>query len=183
MFDKSEGYSYLLKSKINVSEGDVQFKKHIYTFKSPKTNQTYILEVDEFEAFVLCAVKFSLKAHRDSSRRFSLKSGLQEAPSILTTCVNAMMHFYDQNPYRSFSFIGMSSEEEQNDPTKGKNSTKRFRLYSKIVAYLISDKKFHHYKYAKSSAYLLLNRDYAATQPNFLEQVETFFLKHYDLEV
>ncbi|MEO0044483.1 MAG: hypothetical protein RL329_3931 [Bacteroidota bacterium] len=41
MFDKSEGYSYLLKSKINVSEGDLQFKKHIYTFKSPKTNQTY----------------------------------------------------------------------------------------------------------------------------------------------
>jgi hypothetical protein len=183
MFDTSEGYAYLLKSKSNIIEGDLQFRKHIYTFKSPKTNQTYVLEVDEFEAFVLCAVKFSLKAHRNSSRRFSLKSGLQEAPSILTTCINVLMQLYDENPYRSFSFIGMSSEEEQTDPTKGKNNTKRFRLYCKIVAYLVSDKKFHHYRYAKSSAYLLLNRDYAATQPKLLEQIESFFLKHYDLVV
>jgi hypothetical protein len=112
-----------------------------------------------------------------------LKSGFQEAPSILTTCVNAMMHLYEQNPYRSFCFIGMSSEEEQIDPAKGKNNTKRFRLYSKIVAYLVSNKKFYHYQYAKSSAYLLLNRDYVATHPTLLEQIEAFFLKHYDLAI
>jgi hypothetical protein len=28
-----------------------------------------------------------------------------------------------------------------------------------------------------------LNRDYAATQPKLLEQIESFFLKHYDLVV
>jgi hypothetical protein len=179
MFSSSEGYPFRLKSKRDEIDGTLKFRRHTYTFKSPKTNQTYIIEVDEFEDFLLFAIKFYLKSHRDSPKRFTLTTGLKEAPSIITTCVNVMIDLYIQNPFCSFTFVGMPLESEQ----ENKDNTKRFRLYSKIMKFLFSDKKFHHYHYSKSSVYLLLNRDFATNQPNLLEQIETFFLKHYELNL
>jgi len=52
--------------------------KLLYTFKSPKSHQWYWVWVEVYERN-LYAVKFHLKAHRQSPDKYSLMTGLNEA--------------------------------------------------------------------------------------------------------
>ncbi len=101
-------------------------------------------------------------------------TGNNEAASLITTCLAIMWEFYKTNPYRSFGFIGMNSAGEET------YATKRFKLYSKVMARKFSPKEFKHLIYPKKSAYLMLNVHAAETNPRLLERIETFFDKHYD---
>lgn len=175
MFSSKEGYTYKAKNSRKECDGELCFRRHTFTFKSERSNQTYIVEVDEFDEFLLCIIKFYLKAHRLSNRKFQLMTKLQEAPSLITTCINIMFEFYHKNPYRSFGFIGMNSENEL------EQNTRRFQVYRKVMERAFSPSDFFHFTHIPKSAYLLLNRHYAENNLELLGRIEAFFNKHYDL--
>jgi hypothetical protein len=175
MFSNVDGYPFIFKNKKNECDGSMMFVRHTYTFRSTKSNQTYIIEVDEFEDFLLFIIKFHLKAHRLSNDKFKLHTKLQEAPSCISTCINLMDLLYKENHFRSFAFIGANSEGEKSE------NTKRFRLYKRVMEAVFSPATFKHFQHPKSSAYLLLNKIYADNNPTIREEIEVFFLKHYNL--
>ncbi len=173
MFDISTSYQYHSCGKKQAYDGDVPFLRHTLAFRSTRSKQQYLVEVDEFEDFNLFFIKFYLKNHRLSKKRFSLHSGLNEAPHCIATCLKIMLEFYEKNPYRSFGFIGAASESE------AKNNTKRFQLYSRVMAARFSDIHFQHYQHKPSSVYLLLNRDYLENHPNLQQEITEYFTKNY----
>ena len=52
--------------------------KELYSFKSPKSNQTYWVWIEVYKHHFY-AVKFHLKAHRDSDKKYNVMTGLNEA--------------------------------------------------------------------------------------------------------
>lgn len=175
MFSSNEGYAFTNKGSRKEQNGAVSFVKHIYTFTSKKSNQTYIIEVDEFQEFLLFAIKFYLKAHRHSDFKFNHCTNLQEAPSCISTCINVMLALHDKNPYHSFAFIGAASANEP------KHNTKRFRLYKKVMGAVFSPVHFKHFQHFASSTYLMLNKLNMTSDIALREKIESFFLAHYDL--
>lgn len=153
-------------------DGGLYFRRHTFSFKS-KSNHTYLVEVDEFDEFLLCIVKFYLKAHRLSKRRFQLLTALHEPIGLITTCLNIIMGFYDKNPCYSFGFVGMNSEKEQ------EAETKRFNVYRKVMGRVFSPVKFIHIQYKPKSAYLLINRNHAENTPSLINDIERQFNKYY----
>lgn len=172
MFSQDEGYKFVLKGSKKECDGEVCFRRHTFSFKSKK-NHTYIAEVDEFDDFSLCIIKFHLKAHRFSNKKFQLLTRFNEPVGLITTCINIMMSFYDKNPYFSFGFIGMNSENES------ERETKRFQVYQKVMKRVFSPVKFLHFEHKPKSAYLLLNRDSVEINPTLIHDIENFFNKHY----
>ena len=75
----------------------------------------------------------------------------------------------------SFGFIGASSINE--DSTY---CTKRYRVYSKIVATYFSDENFYHKENKNKSAYMLINNKTLANNPKLIEDIESFFNEQYD---
>jgi hypothetical protein len=151
MFGQAEAYPYVEVNRQMEFDGDSSFRRYTFHFKSRK-NHTYLVYIDEFQ----------------------LMTQNGEAASLITTCIAIMWEFYKANPYRSFGFIGMNSEGEAT------NTTKRFKLYSKVMARKFNPKEFKHLVYPKKSAYLMLNVHAAETNPKLLESIETFFDKHYE---
>jgi hypothetical protein len=173
MFGLHEAYPFVEVSRQLVRDGDLTFLRYIFHFRSRK-NHLYLVYVDEFEEYHLCIVKFFLKAHSLSEKKFQLMTGNDEAASLITTCIVIMWKFHKTNPYRSFGFIGMNSEGENTD------TTKRFRIYSKVMARKFSPVEFKHLIYPRKSAYLMLNIHAAETNPKLLNSIEVFFDKHYE---
>ena len=169
MFSANDGCPYIHKNSRAEKDGSMSFRRHTYTFKSPKSNQTYLVEVDEFSDFLLYVVKFYLKNHRLSKDKFRLQTRLNEASRCIGTCINIMVELHQKNPHRSFAFIGAASESENSD------NTKRFRLYKKIMEAVFSSATFKHFQHPKSSAYLMLNKLLAKTQPDLRQKIEDFF--------
>lgn len=60
MFSSNEGYTFTRKGSRMECDGDMYFRRHTFSFKG-RSNHTYIVEVDEFQDFLLCIVKFYLK--------------------------------------------------------------------------------------------------------------------------
>jgi hypothetical protein len=173
MFNQNETHTFVEVNRRMEYDGDVCFRRYTFHFKSRK-NHTYLAYLDEFEDYHLCIIKFFLKAHSLSEKKFQLLTGNNEAAGLITTCLAIMWQFYKENPYRPFGFIGMNSEGENTD------STKRFKLYSKVMARKFSPQEFRHLIYPKKSAYLMLNVHAAETNPALLDNIETFFDKHYE---
>ncbi len=171
MFGKDDGCAFKYKGKKECIDGKATFYKHTYSFKTQRNN-TYLVEVDEFEYFELCAVKFYLKAHRHSNRKYQLITKLNEMPSILSTCVNIMLERYQSNPLQSFGFIGMNNENEE------EANSKRFRLYSKVMQRVLTPDKFTHEIYIDKSIYLLLNKESLVQVPDLRQKIETFFVPY-----
>lgn len=173
MFGQNDAYTFVKVGSRMECDGDLCFRRHIFHFKSRK-HQIYLVYIDEFDTYNLCIVKFFLKAHRLSEKKFQLMTGNNEAASLITTCIAIMWKFYKANPYRSFGFIGMNSEGEATD------TTKRFQLYSKVMSRKFNPMEFKHLVYSRKSAYLMLNVHAVETNPKLLDDIETFFDKHYE---
>ena len=63
--------------------------KELYSFKSPKSNQTYWVWIEVYKHHFY-AVKFHLKAHRDSDKKYNVMTGLNEARECIYTCMAIM---------------------------------------------------------------------------------------------
>lgn len=130
----------------------------LYTFKSPKSHQWYWVWVERYD-YNLYAVKFHLKAHRDSRHKYSLMTGFNEARPVINTCIAIMQEVGRENPRASFGFIGASTEKES------PYFTKRFRVYSRLMATYFTEETFRHYMILSKSAYLLIRKSELEKNP------------------
>ena len=147
--------------------------KLLYTFKSPKSHQWYWVWVEVYERN-LYAVKFHLKAHRQSPDKYSLMTGLNEARPVIHTCIAIMQEISEKDKRASFGFIGANMKDE----TVG--YTKRFKVYSRMMATYFSEEVFEHFLLVSKSAYLLIRKSELAVHPDLLQDLNAGFKRLYD---
>lgn len=106
-------YDYRFVQRVDDIYVGASFLKYklLYTFKSPKSHQWYWVWVEVYE-HDMYAIKFHLKAHRDSHDKYSLMTGLNEARPVINTCIAIMQEIAQLNPHASFGFIGANMEYE-----------------------------------------------------------------------
>ncbi len=172
MFDPTSGYTYDYQGFSVESLSGVSIKRHIYAFKA-RSKQRYIIEVEEYEPFLIYVIKFYLKNTKDSPLKYNLRTNLNEAPTVLSTILNLMAEIYYKNPYCSFGFIG------SHDINENRSNTKRFRIYKRIMENLFSPVDFKHFQYKNGSAYLLLNNNYSINHPELFMSIEKYFKTAY----
>lgn len=133
---------------IQKDKGDSQGLLHIllYRFKSSKSKLVYIVRVEEYEHNIY-AVKFYQKNHSLSKNKYRIMTNTNEPRRIINTCINIMLSVYQMNPKASFGFIGSNGFGED------VYCTKRYRVYSKIIATYFSDKHFIIRKYREKRIY------------------------------
>lgn len=84
-----------------------------------------------------------------------------------------MLSIYEQYQDASFGFIGASRINE------GNRETKRYKVYSTIVATYFSDQYFFHKENKDKSAYLLINSQKLSSHPTLVSDIENFFKEQY----
>lgn len=147
--------------------------KLLYTFKSPKSHQWYWVWVEVYERDFY-AVKFHLKSHRDSRNKYNVMTGLNEARPVIMTCIAIMQEIAYANSHASFGFIGANMANES------VYYTKRFQVYSRIMATYFSKDAFRHYMIIPKSAYLLIRRSELDIHPDLLDDINAKFKVLYD---
>lgn len=145
----------------------------LYRFKSTKSKLVYIVRVEEYKYHVY-AVKFYQKSHSLSKDKYRIMTNTNEPRRIINTCINIMLSIYQSNPKASFGFIGANGFDEEIC------CTKRYRVYSRIIATYFSDKHFYHKENIDKSAYMLINNTALAENPNLIGQIEYFFTEQYE---
>ena len=152
------------------------FHKLLFSFKSTKTHQAYWVWVEVYK-YNFYAVKFHLKAHRDSPHRYNIMTGLNEPRQCIKTCMAIMDEVAQKDPLASFGFIGANMENET------EIYTKRFRVYERYMTSYFDTKHFeHHVNYAKS-AYLLVNRRQLEERPTLLDEIVEGFKELYPFSI
>lgn len=145
----------------------------LYRFKSTKSNLVYIVRIEQYR-FDIYAVKFYQKSHSLSKDKYRILTNTYEPRRIINTCINIMLTIYAKNLKASFGFIGANNLDEEVD------CTKRYRVYSKIIATYFSDKYFYHKENVGKSAYMLINNIALNENPDLIKQVESFFVEQYE---
>lgn len=146
MFDSAYPVRYAMHSHM---PGVPPFIEHILTFRC-RFNRQYIIRVEEYEHLVF-GVKFHLKDHRDSAKRYNLLTGLDDAPRVLSTVIHAMNFFKEKHPMASFVFFGAELEGESTA------NTKRFRIYMPIMKNFFGSDLYDHRLLLKESFYAMIN--------------------------
>lgn len=165
MFDSV--YKVRYANKIKHPTG--QYILHILTFRC-RFNQQYIIHVEQYDHHVF-GVKFHLKSHRDSDRKYSLLTGFNDPFRILATIVHAMKDFANQFPLASFVFFGAELEGESTV------NTKRFRVYVPIMEYFFPLDKYDHQLLEEESFYIMINVEHNQQNPKLYPYiVDTFNL-------
>lgn len=173
MFDSSYKFRYCNHSNIKKGQGQYNVREHILTFSCKKTNQ-YIVHVEEHPHFVY-VIKFHLKSHRLSEKKYNLQTNLHDPLTVIGTCVEIMLYFYKQNPFASFAFIGANSLDE----ISVKN-TRRFKIYRRIMENSFSPFTFNHLIFEDENAYVLLNKN--NVEDNLYKKVEEIFKDCYMID-
>lgn len=151
MFNTSYPFTFLMSQPV---EGEPYRKLHRFAFRC-KRNQRYTVLLEEYDHDFF-GVKFHLTALTNSEKRFQQLTGYYDAPAIINTCLEIMAHKLKVNPKASFGFTGAPLESEKD---KKGETTKRFRVYRRIMENLFSPERFVHYRLEDSSIYLLINRN------------------------
>lgn len=166
-------YNYRFVQRVdNPLKDDFLKYKLLYSFKSPKSRQWYWVWVEVYERDFY-AVKFHLKAHRDSEYKYSLMTGYNEARPVINTCIAIMHEIANVNPHASFGFIGANME------TESETNTKRFRVYSRFMASYFSQQIFKHFVVFSKSAYILVRQTELKLHPDLLDDINTKFKQLY----
>lgn len=163
MFDTSYPVRYIHHTTLPGS----LYTDHLLTFTC-RFNHQYLIHVEEY-AHLVFGVKFHLKAHQDSDRRYSLMTKFNDTPRVLATIVQAMKLFEVKHPLATFAFFGAELEGE---PVA---NTKRFRVYKPIMENFFNEVKYDHQYLEAESFYLILNKDHKQQNPNLYPYIlETF---------
>lgn len=160
---------------IQSDKGELKGLLHVllYRFKSTKSNLVYIVRVEEYE-YNIYAVKFYQKSHSLSKNKYRIMTNTNEPRRIINTCVNIMLTVYQKNKKASFGFVGANGFDEDI------SYTKRYRVYSRIIATYFSDEHFYHKENIEKSAYMLINNISLKENPDLVEQIESFFIEQYE---
>lgn len=164
-------YSYKFVQNFNKSSGHLKYKR-LYTFKSTKSNQWYWVWIECYD-HNMYAIKFHLKAHRLSHRKYNLLSSTFEPRKIVFTCIQIMLSIYQEDDHASFGFIGSNLEDE------GTSNTKRFKFYRSIMATYFSERHFTHIETPDKSAYLMVNNIELENNPNLITDIQNGFIEEY----
>ena len=152
----------------------MDFYLYHYTDSNPlNQNLVYIVRVEQYE-YNIYAVKFYQKSHRLSHNKYRIMTNTFEPRRIINTCINIMLSIYEEDPKASFGFI------EANGFNEDTKCTKRYRVYSRIVATYFSDRVFYHKENIEKSAYMLINNIALKENPDLIQQIEIFFINQYD---
>lgn len=160
---------------IQIDKGDSNGLLHIllYRFKSAKSKLVYIVKVEEYR-YNIYAVKFYQKSHSLSKDKYRIMTNTNEPRRIINTCINIMLSVYQKNKKASFGFVGANGFNENI------SYTKRYRVYSRIIATYFSDEYFYHKENIEKSAYMLINNISLNENPDLVEQIESFFIEQYE---
>lgn len=145
----------------------------LYRFKSEKSKLVYIVRVEEYMHNVY-AVKFYPKNHSASKDKYRIMTNTYEPRRIINTCINIMLSIYRDNPRASFGFVGANGFKEDIC------CTKRYRIYSRLIATYFSDEHFYHKENIGKSAYMLINRISLSENPRLIAEIESFFVEQFD---
>lgn len=154
-----------LKDEAN-QDGLLQVK--LYRFKSTKSKITYIVRVEKY-MYNIYAVKFYPKKYKDSKNKYRIATNTFEPRRIINTCINIMLSIYKEDTMASFGFIGANGLNENST-----NCTKRYRVYSKIMATYFSSERFYHKENKEKSAYMLINKKSLHKDENLISKIESF---------
>jgi hypothetical protein len=146
--------------------------KYLYSFKSPKSHQTYWVWVEVYEHH-LYTVKFHLKAHRDSSKRYNLMTGLNEPRECIYTCMAIMAETAKKDSRASFGFIGANRVDEPEE------NTSRFRVYRRYTLTLFGPGEYEHLVNIEKSTYLLINKKELSANPGLIKDIVEGFKELY----
>lgn len=153
-------------------DNDGHIRNKLYRFRSEKSNTQYIVCVGQYKYNVFI-LKFYPKNWRFSKRKYNLLTNTHEPRRIIGTCINIALSVLDEYPDASFGFIGANRENEDTCETK------RYKVYSTIVATYFSEECFYHKESKEKSAYLLINNIAIKNNPLLIREIETFFNKRY----
>lgn len=144
----------------------------LYHFRSTRTNQWYIVRVEEYPNSFY-GIKFYLKADSLSPHKYNRLTGLNEPRAVINTCIAILLELEKQYPHSSFGFIGANLEGESNAETK------RFRVYRRILTTYFSEEIFYHYQIVEQSAYAMIRRTELDSNPQLIEKISTYFSDNY----
>jgi len=168
MFDnpydfKGKGHTKKIHSNTSVK---IPYNRYTYAFKDDD-KQTYLVYLDQYDPNIFI-VKYHLKNHSSSSKKYSLRTNGNHAARVICTSVYIMIDMLKKNPYASFGFIGAADNGEN------KVNTKRFRIYSKVMARLFAPTNFTHYHLVNQSAYFMLSKN-TSDQQDVLDALDLIF--------
>jgi len=146
----------------------------LYRFKSTKSNLSYIVRVEVYPQHIY-AIKFYLKKHSNSPNKYRLMANTYEPRRIINTCINIMLSIYENDKLASFGFIGANGIGENTT-----YNTKRFRVYTTLIATYFTWENFVHKENKEKSTYLIVNRKSLDCNPNLVKDAEEFFTAQYD---
>jgi hypothetical protein len=146
--------------------------KLLYSFKSNKSHQTYWVWVEVYSQHFY-AVKFHLKAHRNSDKKYNILTGLNEPRECIRTCMAIMKEVAGKDDKASFGFIGANSIGES------ELETKRFRVYSRYMQTYFNSEEFEHHYNLMKSAYLIICKQQLKDNPNLINDIVEGFKELY----
>jgi len=165
-------YRTFLLNKEQTTSSGIEYIKRTYGFDC-RHGRRYTIWAEHYP-YDIFAIKFFLRSHIHSPRRFKMLTGLNDPFRVFSTCVQVMVDLRKEEPGCSFAFIATSLVKE------GENNTKRLKVYRKIMETLFSPTNYIHYIYEPKSAYLLLNRH--TQHGDILKKAEKMFNKVFDLK-
>ena len=163
MFDNP----YPVRYSNSIKPYGASYTLHILTFRC-RFNRQYIIHVEQYDHLVF-GVKFHLKDHRDSPRKYNLLSRLNDPFRILSTIVHAMKHFERKYPLATFAYFGAELEGEAIE------NTKRFRVYRPIMENFFPIELFEHQLLLEESFYLMLNIEHRDQNPELFPYIVDSF--------
>lgn len=166
-------YSFVQNFRDDFNSDSFLKYKRLFKFKSTKSHKWYYVWVEVYDHHIY-AVKFHLKEHNDSPRKYNIVTGLNEARMVINTCIRIMSDIASSDPRSSFGFIGANSEGE-----KIRNS-KRFQVYSSFMATYVDPDEFMHITIIEKSAYMLVRRSEIEANPDLVSQLNQKFKILYD---
>lgn len=164
-------YRFVQNLKINDESSSI-LKRSLYSFKSTRSNQTYHVIVDNCLHNVNI-IKFYLKSHRHSKRRYNVLTNLNEPRNVIFTCMNILNNeIHKKDNTASFGFVA------SNLPHESMENTKRFRIYDKFISTFIGSETFEHFSYIEWSAYVLIPKNHLVNNPTLSDQIFSLFKEH-----
>lgn len=148
---------------------------HQYTFLTEKKHQ-YIVNVEQY-VYDMFVVKFYLKSHSDSKKKYNHLTGYGNARKIIYTCIQIGFEIFNRNPKASFGFLGSPTEEEMQTTKLCK--TKRFQTYNYYAKFFFSPDNFEHSNDESKSSYIMLNKARKKEDPKLLVKIIKMFEDHY----
>lgn len=123
----------------------------LWSFRSLKSKRRYIVEIESFKHHFY-GVKFYCKSVSTSRDRYSILTNDNEPRSIVMSCIQVMLNYYNEDKFASFGFVAA------NDINSDGHINKRFRFYRRMMLSLFSSDKFIHLYDSVNYIYLLVNK-------------------------